>query len=468
MKNKKNNGITLIALVITIIVMLILVGVTVSMAVNGGLLGYAGKAVGDTENERDKEKELANGKIKVDGKWYASIDDYLNDNPIETGLSITPAEITLKKKETEDVEGEEILTKEITATVYGMEKEPEITWETTSNAISLSATTGKSITVSAANVTDTEKNATITAKCTYEGKEYTETSKVILEILKPIVAETGAFVEYNVEYTDVYSENYKYTSTNGWRLLHYDTEDNGKTIYNVELISTGIPAMLCYNCYSEGNWWEKNSTIIKNFITVLNKYGENPYYNTNYEEKDAMGIYAAAGLYYNFERIPFYTSANFKKLGGFSNQSNIGYYSEIKVNGNTAMSNTSGNIFLVSNDYSVRTVTEPELGYIWKKVTWKDTMGLLNLTNLKEIIGYNYDRSSLLDSPYEAMYWLATQRETVTESLQCCSFEYGTSGDNGSIYGVRPVVSLGADNKFRVSGSIDTETGLNYLILTMI
>ena len=48
MLNNKN-GITLIALVITIIVMLILVGVTINMAINGGLFSYAGNAAHDTE-----------------------------------------------------------------------------------------------------------------------------------------------------------------------------------------------------------------------------------------------------------------------------------------------------------------------------------------------------------------------------------------------------------------------------------
>ena len=77
---KKNSGITLIALVITIIVMLILVAVTISMAINGGLFEYAGKAVGDTQNAIDKEQDLASGKITVDGKVYNSIDDYLAGN----------------------------------------------------------------------------------------------------------------------------------------------------------------------------------------------------------------------------------------------------------------------------------------------------------------------------------------------------------------------------------------------------
>ena len=56
----KNNGITLIALVITIIVMLILVAVTINMAVNGGLFGYAAKAVKDTGKAKNQEINLAN------------------------------------------------------------------------------------------------------------------------------------------------------------------------------------------------------------------------------------------------------------------------------------------------------------------------------------------------------------------------------------------------------------------------
>ena len=74
---KKNSGITLIALVITIIVMLILVAVTISMAVNGGLFEYAGKAVGDTNNAIKAEQDLGSGKISIDNKLYNSIDEYL-------------------------------------------------------------------------------------------------------------------------------------------------------------------------------------------------------------------------------------------------------------------------------------------------------------------------------------------------------------------------------------------------------
>lgn len=55
---KINKGITLIALVVTIIVMLILVGVTISVAINGGLFDQAGKAVGKTKNSINEEKNI--------------------------------------------------------------------------------------------------------------------------------------------------------------------------------------------------------------------------------------------------------------------------------------------------------------------------------------------------------------------------------------------------------------------------
>ena len=78
MKNiKTQKGITLIALVITIIVMLILVEVTISMAINGGLFGYAKKAAKDTESQKQAEQELASGKVMVNGKEYDSINAYL-------------------------------------------------------------------------------------------------------------------------------------------------------------------------------------------------------------------------------------------------------------------------------------------------------------------------------------------------------------------------------------------------------
>ena len=68
-----SKGITLIALIITIIVMIILVGVTVSIALNGGLFTVAKDAAENTIAERDKELELSTGAI---------IDEWVNGGPI--------------------------------------------------------------------------------------------------------------------------------------------------------------------------------------------------------------------------------------------------------------------------------------------------------------------------------------------------------------------------------------------------
>ena len=88
LKEYTQKGITLIALVITIIVMLILVAVTVTMAVNGGLFDYATKAGQKTNETIRQEQELANGKVKIDGKWYSSMDDYLNNKPVLTAAAV--------------------------------------------------------------------------------------------------------------------------------------------------------------------------------------------------------------------------------------------------------------------------------------------------------------------------------------------------------------------------------------------
>jgi len=76
--SEKQRGITLIALVITIIVMLILVGVSVTVALNGGLFDTAQKASNETKIERDEEQALAGGVVNVAGKEYNIMEEYGN------------------------------------------------------------------------------------------------------------------------------------------------------------------------------------------------------------------------------------------------------------------------------------------------------------------------------------------------------------------------------------------------------
>ena len=74
---KGQKGITLVALVITIIVMLILVGVSVTVALNGGLFTTAEKAKDATNNALVVENKLDTGNVTINGTEY-NIQDYVN------------------------------------------------------------------------------------------------------------------------------------------------------------------------------------------------------------------------------------------------------------------------------------------------------------------------------------------------------------------------------------------------------
>ena len=78
---KKENGITLIALVITIIVLLILAGVALAtLTGQGNIIGNAENAVGQYKNSVNSEQELINGIDKLLAN-YVNGDNGNNDNP---------------------------------------------------------------------------------------------------------------------------------------------------------------------------------------------------------------------------------------------------------------------------------------------------------------------------------------------------------------------------------------------------
>ena len=85
---RKEKGITLIALIITIIIMLVLVAVTISIVINSGIIGKAQKAKQDTTAAYESESKLGDN-ITINGVEYASIDEYLE----QTGNSSNGNEI---------------------------------------------------------------------------------------------------------------------------------------------------------------------------------------------------------------------------------------------------------------------------------------------------------------------------------------------------------------------------------------
>lgn len=103
---KKMRGITLIALIITIIVMLILVGVTVTTAINGGLFKQAQKAKTRHEEEYIKEQ------IQI--ALVSSIDERLMEYEYGTGGNVN---LLVLKQELEKIFATKIGTREMSIRV---------------------------------------------------------------------------------------------------------------------------------------------------------------------------------------------------------------------------------------------------------------------------------------------------------------------------------------------------------------
>ena len=72
---RKENGITLVALIITIVVMLILVAVSINVIVNSNLIGHTEKTGDAYAGAIKNEENLGNDGITVNGKKYASVED---------------------------------------------------------------------------------------------------------------------------------------------------------------------------------------------------------------------------------------------------------------------------------------------------------------------------------------------------------------------------------------------------------
>jgi len=89
---KEQKGITLVALIITIIVMLILVGVSISVALNGGLFDKAEAAKSET-NQKQVEEVVSivlanyNAEKRIEGTEYQAPDATAFSAEIKTMLS---------------------------------------------------------------------------------------------------------------------------------------------------------------------------------------------------------------------------------------------------------------------------------------------------------------------------------------------------------------------------------------------
>ena len=98
---RKNKGITLIALIITIIVMLILVAVSVNIIINSNIIGQAEKAAEGYKTAYEQESNI--GQVTIGGKTYNSIEDYLAEQgPKEHNFQYTDNSLAELKCECEE------------------------------------------------------------------------------------------------------------------------------------------------------------------------------------------------------------------------------------------------------------------------------------------------------------------------------------------------------------------------------
>ena len=249
-------------MIITIIVMLILVGVTINVAVNSGLFGKSSDAAMETEKHSISEQMISAMILKDDGyinvkATYDAVEEML-ENQGMTVTAVTPSTVTndttsvilevqgkrgtytysITSSKIDIVENgitvsatpssinvEGIATLSVTKT--GISSETSVTY--TSSDTSVATVSGTTVTGVA------QGTATITATCTEGGKEYTSTCTVTVtaasggNLRKYVLGEqeTGIplFVEIDAENGILSMDGFAFqnnnTITNAASTLHY-------------------------------------------------------------------------------------------------------------------------------------------------------------------------------------------------------------------------------------------------------
>ena len=249
----------------------------------------------------------------------------------------------------------------------------------------------------------------------------------------------GSYVEYNVNYTDVYNSN-EYIATNGWRYL--GTDDDGNHL----LISTGIPMGLKLgdtadyvakdNGASEKWWvWDEEYPTFRSRATIN-------------------------GLTQNFDKIPYVKAENITAISGqilnqLTYNTTIGLFDGTDITTDDGETYTAvGNKF-ISSTYSsivsnVRTLTYEDMA--------KVVVSLGNTTF--DYTDYDYVRyywdacATLMGNSSGLFYMSGTQTYWICSTSgnmglrYCDAFWNWSVSTSGITYGIRPVVVLSPDVTF--------------------
>ena len=73
---RRENGITLIALIVTLAVIIVLLGVSINVFVNSDIIGHSEKTGQAYTNALENDKKIGNDGVTINGKKYANMEDF--------------------------------------------------------------------------------------------------------------------------------------------------------------------------------------------------------------------------------------------------------------------------------------------------------------------------------------------------------------------------------------------------------
>ena len=256
------------------------------------------------------------------------------------------------------------------------------------------------------------------------GTSYAVGSKITLTANTEITAlwkdpeYIGAYIDYGVDYTDVYT-SYEFSGDWGWRILTKTDNEDGTS--NLEIISTGIPAILYYRYdYIDSAAWCATAE-------QRTQYSGDYYMSTSIDNNNMK---AAAGLLYNFDKIDFKTKTEYDAL---SSKYGYGYYTAI-----SGSQDTGSGLFKsakhADKELKVRSVMHVDL---------KPGSEHTDVTSYTDLATGLFTLNNLAINPHTSgYYWLASPYSSYTGSLRYVFYDGDVHDNYDNASGVRPVVSI--------------------------
>ena len=103
LKMRRENGITLIALIVTIAVILVLLVVSTKVLVNSDIIGHSEKTGQAFANALENDKTIGNNGVIINGKKYANMEEFGKNNPMSTikmNMAVTYRDTAIPTDET--------------------------------------------------------------------------------------------------------------------------------------------------------------------------------------------------------------------------------------------------------------------------------------------------------------------------------------------------------------------------------